>query len=93
MNEFKVNDEVWFFYTNYGRHRWGEEDTIIYPNKVELFHGKIVFINEDKDSIHIYIDNIRYVLDLGFCFFNDYVFRSKNEAIESMRKQLDDLQG
>lgn len=91
MNNFKVGDEVWFFYTNYGRNCWGEEDTIIYPTQTEILSGKIVLINEDKDYVHIYVDKITTILDMGYTFFNEWVFKSKQEAIDAMLKQLEKL--
>lgn len=91
MNNFKVGDECWFFYTSYGVGRWHEDDTVIYPIETELISGKIVSINENKDTVHVYIAGDKTILDAGYTFFHEWYFKSKQEAIDAMTKRMQEL--
>jgi hypothetical protein len=91
LKTFVEGDEVWFFFTNYGSHCWGEEDTIIYPVNVEILTGKIVYINEDKDTIHVYVEGCRQVVNFGECYHRDYFFESKEKAINAMINYIQNL--
>lgn len=89
--EIKVGDEVWFFYTNYGRHSWGDYDTIIYPQEIELISGIIVSIDPYMDSVHIKTKDCDESIDIGLTFFNEWLYKSKNDAINGMVNKMQKL--
>lgn len=68
MNIFKEGDEVWFFYTNYGRKAWDVDDTVIYPQEIELENGHIVNINKKKDYVHIYVPECDKIVNIGWSY-------------------------
>lgn len=84
MNEFKVGDEVWFFHTGYGMRSWGDNETLIYPSHLEINLGQLVYFNEKIDKAHIYVNGIENVAVLGTTFFSEWVFKTKQEAIDAM---------
>ena len=87
MNEFKVGDECWMFYTTYGRSCW-DETTIIYPEHTEIMQGRIVDINPEHDSVYIYICGEPNMVVMGYTFFEDWVYKSKSQAIDAMISRL-----
>lgn len=94
MNEFKVGDEVWFFWTYTSRSFWGEDENPVFPKNLEIEKGKIVYFNENKDTVHVYVDGCEgAICKFGCVFHMDYFFKSKQEAIEAMIKQLEKLKG
>ncbi len=83
MNEFKVGDDVWYFYYN-------SMKGYIYPRWMHLLHGKVVWIKPDEEIIHVYVDGqetISVLLELVDC-----VFHSKKAAINSMLLRLQGLE-
>ena len=91
MENFKIGDEVWFFYTDAGRNTWHEEITMIYPHYIELCTGKIVNTNPDKDYVHVYVNGEQTLLEFGYVFFHTYVFKTKQDAIDKMIKSMKEL--
>lgn len=90
MNEFKIGDEVWFFSTSSGRYNWNDT-TIIYEEAVEIEQGTIVLVNADADYVHVYVPPMKHVCVFGYSFFDDYVYKTKNEAINAMIKKLESM--
>ena len=86
-----IGSEVYFFYTCFGKNSWGDEDTIVCPDYVELLRGEIVNMDEDKDYVHIYVKGIKEVVSIPYCFHEKYIFESVSDAIEEMTKQLQNL--
>lgn len=86
-----IGDEVFFFFTDYGTHVWGDGQTIIYPKHVDLVKGKIIAMNEAKDYVHVYVEGITSLLCFGYCFHEDYFFESIEEAIAEMTQKLMNL--
>lgn len=91
MKNFKIGDNVWFFYTEFGKHTWHDEITMIYPHYVELFSGKIVNANSDKDYVHVYIDGEQTLVAFGYVYFDTYVFKTKQDAINKMIESMQKL--
>lgn len=91
MENFKIGDDVWFFFTEFGQNRWYEEITIIYPQKVEFKTGKIINANANDDYVHVYVDGDQKLLCFGFTFFDTYVFKTKQEAINKMIESMQKL--
>jgi len=67
---------------------WGDDDTIIYPSEVELLKGKIVEINERRDYVHIYVKGSKYILEIGWTYFENWVFTSMQSAKENMLQHV-----
>jgi len=86
-----IGDEVCFFYTCFGQKKWGDDDTIVCPNYLELLYGKIVSMNENKDYVHIYVEGVKEILSIPYCYFENYIFESVEKAIAAMTKQLQNL--
>lgn len=91
MSEFKVGDEVWFFYTNKDSDFWGDYDASIFPKNVELTNGKIVWASGRSDAVHVYVNEKEHVARFGYTFFDEYCFGTKQDAIDAMIKRLDEL--
>ena len=90
---FKVGDWVWFLHTEYGRNCWYEDETIVYPGELEITTGKIVAINEEKDSIDIYVPGHKTILSISYLIHQSIIFDSKQLAIDHMHEALANLQG
>ncbi len=88
MNEFKIGDEAWMLYTNYGRSSWANT-TIIYPVETEIMQGTIVDINMKHDSVYIYISGETELVVIGYTYFEEWAFKSKSEAIDAMIARLE----
>lgn len=91
MSDFKVGDEVYFFWTESGRHVLEGYGAAIYPDSFCLEQGVIVNINPDKDSVHVYVKDDAYIFNFGYCYIQDYIFKSKNKAIDAMIKRLEEM--
>lgn len=90
MHVFKVDDLVWFYYTEFGMGCWGNA-TILFPKHTELAQGKIVYINADKDCVHVYMPGELEIVKFGYMFHEDYFFDSKQHAIDYMHQSLANL--
>lgn len=91
MKNFKIGDEVWFFYTQLGQNKWMDGNTIVMPDQIELIQGKIINANSNDDYVHIYIKGEQLLLTLSFTFFDNYVFKTKQDAINGMIKSMQEL--
>lgn len=91
MANIKIGDKVWFFYIGCGKYCWGDDTTVIYPSALEIQEGMIVYINEQKDCIHVYVEHETEICNFGYVFHRDYFFNSKQEAIEEMINRLEKL--
>ncbi len=87
MNDFKISDECWLFYTSYGRGPW-DECTVVYPEHLELTQGTIIDIEPNHDNVYIYIKGQGALVSIGYTFFEDWIFKSKNSAIDAMIERL-----
>lgn len=92
MSHFKINDEVWFFYTQYGRTAWGDDATLIYPQEVEIVTGNIVNFNDKRDCVHIYVKDCEKIVEIGWTFFDEWVYETKQEAVDAMIKRMQDME-
>lgn len=90
INDFKVGDEVYFLLQDYAP-KWGEECIRIIPQYIEIIKGKIVYINVDKDAVHVYSDGCESVCIFGYYYFHENVYKSKNEAIDALIKHLEGM--
>src|SRR6267154_2233950 len=90
MNEFKVGDECWMFYSNYGASAWAGS-TVIYPEHLEITQGKIVDIEENHVNVYIYVKGESQLISIGWTFFENWIFKSKSEAINAMIARLEEL--
>lgn len=90
MSDFKVGDEVWFFYTDCGRYVY-PDISLIFTNHIEIQTGNIVAINPDKDYVHVYVNGDTNLYNFGYCFHKEYFFKSKQECIDAFKKRLDEL--
>lgn len=89
MSNFKVGDEVWFFWTTANRHFWTEFANSVFPKDLEIEKGKILYMNYDKDAVHVYVDGCaRAICQFGCIFHENYFFKSKQEAINTMIERL-----
>lgn len=87
MNDFKVGDTVYFLLQDYGP-KWGEDNIRIIPEYIEVIKATIVFMSEDKDTVHVYMDGCENVCSFGYVFFHERVYKSKNEAIDALIEHL-----
>lgn len=87
MNDFKIGDECWLFYTSYGRSAW-DDCTIVDPKHLELTKGTIVDIEPNHDNVYIYIKGEKDLVSISFIYFEDWVFKSKNSAIDAMIERV-----
>lgn len=90
MSNFKFGDEVWFFCHDSDR-CWGEGTTVIFPGRLEINSGIIVFMNEDRDYVHVYVKGVKEIVNFGFTFHEDYFYASCEDAIASMTHALQNL--
>jgi len=92
MNIPKIGDKVWFFFTDLGRRAWHDDATLVYPNVLDITSGTVVFFKEFRDEIHLYIDGCNEIATIGIDYLDDeWVFCSKEEAINAMIRRLDGL--
>lgn len=91
MSEFKVGDDVWFFWTDCGKYAWDEDTTIIYPDRLYIETGTIVEINPNKDFVNVYVKGHISVCQFGYNFVEKYLFKSKNDAIDAMIKEIQEF--
>lgn len=91
MKNFKINDEIWFFYTIKGRKKWYNDSTIVVPKHIGLIPGKIVYADRENDIIHVYVENEEKVVCFDYYFFTEYVFERKQDAIVKMIKSMQEL--
>ena len=87
----KVGNKAWVFYTDYGRDSWPDFDTVVYPSELELIYGEIVFIDEGKDSVHIKTPISDSLIDMGYTFFHEWAYPTKELAIKGMMKRMEEL--
>lgn len=89
--DFSVGQTVYFYHTEYGRHCWGNEDTIVFPTELKLFHGRICKINPASDRVEIEVANVCEPIITGYIFFHEWFFKSKEDALQAMFKKLDEI--
>ena len=85
--EFKVGDEVWFFFTVSGRKCW-DEATVIFPGSMTLIKGKIVHTDPTEDFIHVYVEGELDIVKFGYNFFTEYFYSTKEKAIRAVNEQM-----
>lgn len=89
MGEFKEGDEVWFFWGYRTSKFWGENENGVFPRSLELEKGTIVYINENEDIVHVYVRGCEWgIARFGYTFIENYVFKTKQDAINAMTAQL-----
>lgn len=95
MNDFKIGDICWFFYTNYGKKCW-EDSTVVYPEHVEITQATIVDIEPKHDNVYLYVKGERDLVSIGRTHFEEWVYKSRNAAIDSfverLKGMMEDLQ-
>jgi len=87
MNDLKVGDECWIFYTNYGKSCW-IESTVIYPEYLEITKAIIIDIEPKNDNVYLYVKGESQLISIGWTFFENWAFKSKQLALEAMMKRL-----
>ena len=89
MNDFKEGDEIWFFWTFRNSNFWGEDENTVFPKSLNIEKGNIVYINENKDTVHVYVRGCEgLVCKFGYCFLNEYIFKTKKDALDAMKKEI-----
>jgi len=53
--------------------------------------GQIIDIEEKRDNVFIYVEGEKELLSIGWAFFEDWMCKSKSEAIYLMIKRLEEL--
>ncbi len=91
MNYFKVGDTVYFFITDCGRYSWGEDVTVIHPQHLTLIKGLIVDMNENQDSVHVYVKGEQMVCTLGYTFHHENLFNTIDDATDSLIRRAEIL--
>ena len=91
MSEFKVGDEVWFFYTTYGKSA-SKYVTTIFPSETEIHKGFIVDILENIDVVYIYMKEEKDLISIAWTYFEEWVYKTKQEAIDAMIQKMQDMQ-
>lgn len=91
MTDFKEGDEVWFFWTYKTSDFWGECGNGVFSKSLYLNNGTLVYLNENRDEAHVYVRGDKELVKFGFCFLNDYVFKTKQAAIDAMSNRLGEL--
>ena len=91
MSEFNIGDQVWFFWTECGRYVFKDHATGVFPKSLNIQNGVIVGASEKCDYVHVYLEGVQDTCCFGYCFCDDSFFKTKEEAIDAMRKQLDAL--
>ena len=89
--DFSVGQTVYFFHTEYGRTCWGEDNTIVYPTELELLQGRICDINQNMDYVTIEVKGDSELIRIGYTYFHDWVFKSKEDAIDALLGKLNDM--
>lgn len=89
--DFSVGQDVYFYKTEYGRNSWGYDATIVFPSTLKLLSGKIQKINENMDSVHIEVNGYQEPIIIGYIYFHEWVFKSKEEALQAMYKKLKEI--
>lgn len=89
--EFQLGQDVYFYYTEYGRNCWGENETVVYPTELELVKGKILKINQDMDYVQIEVRGSPEPVIISYTYFHDWVFKSKEDALQAMFKKLKEI--
>ncbi len=89
MKGFNIGDVVWFFWTDCGKYVFKEGGTGVFTDHIYLECGTIVGACEKKDYVHVYISGEMINCNFGYCFIDDYIFKTKHMAIDAMRKRLD----
>ena len=92
MQDFKEGDEVWFFYHHKTSDFWDDNLNAVYPGSLHVECGRIVEINETHDYVYVYVKGEQKLASFGQCFFYEYAFKSKPDALNAMRKRLDELE-
>lgn len=90
MNDFKIHDECWLFYTNYGKNSW-VGSTVVYPEHLEITQGTIVDIEPNHDNVYIYVKCEAQLISVGYTFLENWVFKSRQTAIDAMTERLQGL--
>lgn len=90
MSKFKIGDEVWFFYIDSNR-CWGDNVAIIFPSKIEIVFGQIVYMNENRDCVHVYVEGVIDVVNFGYTFHENYFYASHQDAHTGMTEALHNL--
>jgi hypothetical protein len=82
MSYFKLNDEVWWFSADSSRDN-------IYPDWINLRTGKVIWLSQIEEIMHVYIDGEPYIHVL----LNDdtHVFRCKESALHAINKRIAEL--
>lgn len=88
MKEFKIGDEVWFFWTDCGRYVFKEDGTGIFPKNLYIEHGVIVGMNPNKDYVHVYIEGQQDTCRFSYAFHDECFFESIEKALEEMTIRL-----
>jgi hypothetical protein len=94
MNDFKEGDEIWFFWHHKtSENFWGSEECGVFPKDLELEKATIVYMNENEDTVHAYVRGYRWgLVQFGYTFKEHYMFKSKQDAINTMINQLKRLE-
>ncbi len=88
MNDFKLGDEVWFFYTENGIESWGSATVIPKHSLRSLTKGKIVLFSYESKKVHVYVELDTQVVELHWSSHMNYIFESKKSALESFYNEL-----
>lgn len=91
MNDFKVGDEVWFYFTETGRYVLEGHGTGVFPEDLIIYNGSIVGIDETDEVYHVYIKGYSYIYAFIIYHTSGCIFKSKNEAINAMIKRLEEM--
>lgn len=87
----KHGNKSWVFTTDYGRDSWGEFDTVVYPSELELVCGDIVFVSEKDDLVQIKTPISDDLIQMGYTFFHEWAYPTKELAIKGMMKRMEEL--
>lgn len=91
MSDFKVGDEVWFFHHHRTNSFWGDDTNAVYPGSLQICNGTIIAINQRQDYVHVYIDGDRELASFGEVYCEEYLFKTKQMAINEFIKKLEKL--
>lgn len=87
MTKLAFGDTVWFFQTEFGRQH-PEAGTIVIPGHIRLIKGKIIHIHEMADKVRVYDEVSETLYDFGYTFGEESLFRTKEEALDCMLKNI-----
>lgn len=90
MSDFKAGDDVWFFYTTYGKNA-SKYVTTIFPSETQIHKGFIVDILDKDDLVYIYMKDEKELITIGWPYFEEWVYKTKQEALDAMIKSLQDM--